>query len=722
MREVPFALLYLSAISVAMMYVICRSEIVICSAAMAAVSCGVYFIFFALKNKKGFAALALFAMILASAALIALAQSMNLEDSFMDFIFTASSFFDPIYAAAAIVMFSVFTGFSLCYFTAYSPRLSFVLLMAFVPLILSSRTAGGIPEGILVCLMASFAACAAAMGRPEYRKYVYIDDKDCLKERIAAIFIAATVLAGALFIVPRSDSTPMGKMLDEVFTNGRGYYNASDRLTNFLTSSSVNHGSNEPSGELLFTVKTDNPRNIVRWSFDVYNGEDGWTVLDAYNTGYANWESSAQLKSSAELVRKLKNAVSDGKLEEYADLLEAVPYSVANNTRINSAEDDTSYYKANVARMYIQTADGSSTSVILHPNGAIRANIPSFSGETYRTRRDEIFSESNLTQYAAYYISYYADEPNEEFIKAVENADFVQLLHDAADEGAISDEEAMALINERSFAADYREKSYSTGMTEQIEALAAEITEGLSSDYDKALAIERWFGEAGFVYDLEFVPQKADAEYFLFTSHTGICSDFATAATLLARAAGLTARYTEGFALNADILGDDGLYYVTDAQAHAVSMVYLDGFGWLELDPTKYVGQSEEEEESGFTLQIIAASAVVLIALAVIFRRQLSELAFAAAYGFRRPEGRVRKLYLRTRALACRIRGIDPESVSVGEVRDILARTLSMDEQAGEICSAADRLFYGDGKVEADTKRLRKLYREIYRMKRRMKK
>ena len=41
------------------------------------------------------------------------------------------------------------------------------------------------------------------------------------------------------------------------------------------------------------------------------------------------------------------------------------------------------------------------------------------------------------------------------------------------------------------FAKRYREVTYSKGMTESIEELAEDITAGLDSDYDKALAIER---------------------------------------------------------------------------------------------------------------------------------------------------------------------------------------------------------------------------------------
>ena len=64
--------------------------------------------------------------------------------------------------------------------------------------------------------------------------------------------------------------------------------------------------------------------------------------------------------------------------------------------------------------------------------------------------------------------------------------------------------------------------------------------------------------------------------------------------------------------------------------------------------------------------------------------------------------------------------GVNPESTAVGEVCDIITRTLSMPEQASRICGAADELLYGGG--EADAGGLMRCYKQIRRMKRRMRK
>ena len=706
-REYPLIFLYLAAISLSLMYVII---------VMTVLSIGVFMLFYVLRKHKGFAALAAMALGFVCMTLLYMGQYTRGGNSIMDYIFTASSFFDPFFAGVSIVVFSVIVGFACCYFSVYSPRPCFLMLPSFIPLILSVRTAGGIPGGMLIFMLTGFAASAAVMAHPEFpADNIYIIDKRSVRERIMAVLAAGAVLAGLLAVLPRSDKTPQGEYLDNVFSETGGYYAASERLTNFLMSSSVNTGANSPQGNLLFIAGADSPMTLVRRAFDEYYGSGGWRTSREFDTGYADWQTTASRRSSAELIYRLKNAAEAGMLEEYSELLKSVSYS----TNAIDGRAVTGEMSPVSAQVGIAIRDGSQTSVIIHPNDTFGLRVAGYSGRSFRTMRDEIFTESNLQTNAAYTLDYFFDLPNEEFIRAMEKTDFGQLLADAAEENVITNSTANAFLDEMEFAKRYREVTYSKGMTESIEELAEDITAGLDSDYDKALAIERWFGESGFVYDMDFVPAVVDAEYFIFESKTGICSDFATAATLIARAAGLTARYTEGFNLSEDVLEEDGLFYVTDAQAHAVASIYMDGFGWMMIDPTRYVPVINDDESGVVLLPYIIAAGIVIV-LIMIFRRPLSELLFTVTFPLRSKHSRVRGIYLRTRALAAGISGVNPESTAVGEVCDIITRTLSMPEQASRICGAADELFYGGG--EADAGGLMRCYKQIRRMKRRMRK
>ncbi len=70
---------------------------------------------------------------------------------------------------------------------------------------------------------------------------------------------------------------------------------------------------------------------------------------------------------------------------------------------------------------------------------------------------------------------------------------------------------------------------------------------------------------------------------FLSDYQEGVCQHFASAATLLLRACGIPARYTGGY-LTTTTAGE--WTYVTSLNAHAWVEVYIDGIGWVVVDPT----------------------------------------------------------------------------------------------------------------------------------------
>lgn len=108
--------------------------------------------------------------------------------------------------------------------------------------------------------------------------------------------------------------------------------------------------------------------------------------------------------------------------------------------------------------------------------------------------------------------------------------------------------------------------------------------------------------------------------YFLVNNRKGYCAHFASAATLIFREMGIPARYVEGYAfsyeaalsseINEDLEYED--YYrgyseigksavldveVTDAMAHAWVEIYIDGFGWKQVEVTPGSNEVVEEED-----------------------------------------------------------------------------------------------------------------------------
>lgn len=124
-------------------------------------------------------------------------------------------------------------------------------------------------------------------------------------------------------------------------------------------------------------------------------------------------------------------------------------------------------------------------------------------------------------------------------------------------------------------------------VTERTRELAQQLTEGQPTAYDKALAIEAYLRQ--YTYDLE-VPEPPDdvtdiADYFLFELQRGYCDYYATAFVVLARLAGLPTRFATGFASGA-WLPPEGVFVITESDAHSWPEVYFPEAGWIPFEPT----------------------------------------------------------------------------------------------------------------------------------------
>lgn len=89
-------------------------------------------------------------------------------------------------------------------------------------------------------------------------------------------------------------------------------------------------------------------------------------------------------------------------------------------------------------------------------------------------------------------------------------------------------------------------------------------------------------------------PSNRDfTNYFLLENRKGYCVHYATAGVLLARMAGIPARYATGYVIvsddfNAASVEQDGSYTINvkDSRSHAWAEVYIDGFGWIPFEFT----------------------------------------------------------------------------------------------------------------------------------------
>ena len=103
------------------------------------------------------------------------------------------------------------------------------------------------------------------------------------------------------------------------------------------------------------------------------------------------------------------------------------------------------------------------------------------------------------------------------------------------------------------------------------------------------------FRNEPFVYTM-LPPRLADnaVDEFLFATRRGFCEHYASAFTVVMRAAGIPARVVTGYQ-GGEFNPYAGYLIVRQSDAHAWSEVWIDGRGWLRVDPTAAVAPERIE-------------------------------------------------------------------------------------------------------------------------------
>ena len=163
--------------------------------------------------------------------------------------------------------------------------------------------------------------------------------------------------------------------------------------------------------------------------------------------------------------------------------------------------------------------------------------------------------------------------------------------------------------------------------------LAEELTDDKKSVYSNAKAIENYFksGEYKYSFNVPKSSEKNPMDYFIFKGKRGYCIQYATAMVQLCRAAGIPARYVEGYYVTEeDKVGD--VYEIKDSNAHAFVQVYIKNYGWKIFDPTpgfyvdedKNIVTSENGKVSYFDILIYVIFIVIIIALIIFIYIKLT--------------------------------------------------------------------------------------------------
>ncbi|MFZ6657381.1 transglutaminase TgpA family protein [Undibacterium sp. TJN19] len=128
-----------------------------------------------------------------------------------------------------------------------------------------------------------------------------------------------------------------------------------------------------------------------------------------------------------------------------------------------------------------------------------------------------------------------------------------------------------------------------SGYNPRTMAFAARLRAQYPDDQQLIMAILNHFRNDSFSYTLE--PKRLgqhSADEFLFDTKAGFCEHYSSAFVLLMRAANIPARVVTGYQ-GGSLNTVDDYFEVRQSDAHAWSEVWLEGKGWIRVDPTAAV-------------------------------------------------------------------------------------------------------------------------------------
>ncbi len=131
---------------------------------------------------------------------------------------------------------------------------------------------------------------------------------------------------------------------------------------------------------------------------------------------------------------------------------------------------------------------------------------------------------------------------------------------------------------------------------ERSRQLAQQLYQQAGSTQAYINAIMTWINQSNFRYTLSpptLGKQRIDE--FLFNTQAGFCEHYSSSFTYLMRSAGIPARVVVGY--QGGELGRDGSSWeVRQMDAHAWSEVWIEGSGWVRVDPTSFVAPERVEK------------------------------------------------------------------------------------------------------------------------------
>ena len=531
--------------------------------------------------------------------------------------------FSPAYVAATFIIINFFIASTVYYFSAVRYRISMTFLITLIPFAVYRKETAQVPMFfallLLVMYMALMIHCRQINTKPRHRMIVEKGYK-----RSMIVFLAFTAFLA--LVIPKPQLDIDNSWVDTVFESQRFTEYMLHRLgiVSETASSSLAYTGNA-NVKLFEFVTNEEPVNLKSQTYSLYNFDKNlWRTMENETKGVKLNTTDAELLDPAKFYSAVAKAAElDSKWAEEYGLEDLAP------------ELKESYVRA-VTLLSTRVNSRFCYSPVLAFSVSV---VSAGRGDVFRTEQGMLYSsDSNNPNYS---LRYYSDsslrEKNlQKIVNSVNYNTFPKFLSEVlrilSDNGITEYNEVIsAYVDDYLSAMEYFNET-ETEMPESLYSITENVIRRCDSDYEKALAIESYFRTNDFRYSLTYrKPDGYNMEYFLTEGKTGLCSDYATAMVLMARAAGIPARYAEGLhlhdpyseatlpAMSGSSGNLPGLYIsVTDSDLHAFPELYISGYGWKSFEPTQ-LAETVEESSFDYRMSVVMGVIALLLIIFVLF-------------------------------------------------------------------------------------------------------
>lgn len=519
------------------------------------------------------------------------------------------------YTIAIFLLFMIFMMSVIYYFTRIRYRIFMGFLIFIIPFAIYGKEYEKMPTYFIILLAVSYILIMV-----EFRQMQNTDDVEIVgrKNIWKSVTTYAVIFASVSAVFPKPEIEADRDFLDTLISAEQ----FTDRLTAMLGVFQDNTDGGQfrtNSNTPVYYVSAQEPLRLKLTTFSTYNYDsDSWAVEDFDKNFAETFETDTE---------SLRNGLVE--FPETAGLVKAIL-----NTAESNPDFAEKYGLSGFSPEQVTVPEKRWISVISNSGGSQFAPVPPLvqnfwstsygenmalihSGIIYANGSPNRFSYGERFVFSYTPETFFMDSDNKSVIDSLSAVDYAEMLSDAFSDS--NDGDSDILYDEMKNYNSYSDILLDYGNSQKIHDLAQEITSGLTSDYDKARAIEAYFRDNGYVYDLDY--RKADgdnAEDFIFNSKRGVCYEYATAMVLLARASGIPARYCEGYNMS-QMYANGTLntnFIVTGNDAHGFPELYIRGFGWMSFEPT--VAGDDTLQQGTTASDALARAGVIILITALV--------------------------------------------------------------------------------------------------------